>query len=86
MRRFGSEASLVAGLADGDNSLLQPLSSESHSRVLGVEVLWAQQAEGALNIEDVLERRTRISLVPGDSALVNETVSALLDKATMTAH
>ena len=44
-------------------------------------MLWAQQAEGALNIEDVLERRTRISLVPGDSALVNETVSALLDKS-----
>ncbi len=86
VRRFGSEASLVAGLADGDNSLLQPLSSESHSRVLGVEVLWAQQAEGALNIEDVLERRTRISLVPGDSALVNEAVSALLGTATITVH
>jgi glycerol-3-phosphate dehydrogenase len=85
VRRFGSEASLIAGLADRDASLLQPLSPESHSRVLGVEVLWAQQAEGALDIEDVVERRTRISLVPEDLAMVSETVSALLE-GTTTAH
>lgn len=85
VRRFGSEASLIAGLADHDASLLQPLSPDNHSRVLGVEVLWAQQAEGALDIEDVVERRTRISLVPDDLAMVKETVSALLE-GTTTAH
>ena len=32
--------------------------------VLGVELLWAVRAEGALTVEDVVERRTRAGLVP----------------------
>ena len=31
--------------------------------VLGVELLWGLQAEGALDAADLLERRTRLSLV-----------------------
>ncbi len=76
-RRFGSEASLVAALAAGDAALLEPISPALHSPVLGVEVLWAQQAEGAIDIDDVLERRTRISLVPADAKIARPLVAEL---------
>lgn len=75
-RRFGSEAGLIASLADGNPSLLEPVSSQIHAPVLGVEVLWAQQAEAALSVEDVLERRTRISLVPNDAAIARPLVES----------
>ena len=78
VRRFGAEAAAVAALADGDPALLQPLSPAIHSPVLAVEVLWAQQAEGALDVEDVIERRTRISLVPDDARVVHNHITALM--------
>lgn len=74
-RRFGSEAGLVASLADGNPSLLEPISPAIHSPVLGVEVLWAQQAELALNVDDFLERRTRISLVPTDEQVARPLIA-----------
>ena len=64
LRRYGSEGPLVAALAEHDAQLLAPMGSEVDVR--GVELLWGQQAEGATCIEDLVERRTRISLVPAD--------------------
>ena len=78
-RRFGSEAGLVASLADSNPHLLEPISKDIHSPVLGVEVLWAQQAEAALTIDDVLERRTRISLVPADAQIARPMVVQLFE-------
>ncbi len=60
-RRYGSEASEVAALADGRPDLLGPVAEGVP--VLGVELLWGLVAEGALDAEDLLERRTRLSLV-----------------------
>jgi glycerol-3-phosphate dehydrogenase len=61
VRRYGSEAADVAELAAGDPSLLEPVVPDAP--VLGVELVWGLVAEGALCAEDLLERRTRLSLV-----------------------
>jgi len=61
VRRYGAEAGAVAALADGDPSLLRPVASGVP--VLGVELAWGVHAEGALTVDDLLERRTRLSLV-----------------------
>ncbi len=61
VRRYGGEAGQVAALADGDPSLLLPVATGLP--VLGVELLWGVDAEGALTAADLLERRTRLSLV-----------------------
>jgi glycerol-3-phosphate dehydrogenase len=62
VRRYGSEAADVAALAAEDRTLLEPVAPSVP--VLGVELLWAVRAEGALTVEDVVERRTRAGLVP----------------------
>ena len=72
IRRYGSEAPLIAALADADPSLLlpiTPLGSGNHVDVRGVELLWGIAAEGALTSDDLLERRTRVSMVAEDLAL-----------------
>ncbi|HVM26900.1 MAG TPA: glycerol-3-phosphate dehydrogenase/oxidase [Mycobacteriales bacterium] len=61
VRRYGSEAGEVAALADGDARLLEPVAEGVP--VLGVELLWGLRAEGARTPADLLERRTRLSLV-----------------------
>ena len=61
VRRYGSEAAQVAALADGDPRLLAPVATGVP--VLGVELAWGVHAEGALTVEDLLERRTRLSFV-----------------------
>jgi glycerol-3-phosphate dehydrogenase len=61
VRRYGSEAAEVARLAAADARLLEPVAPGVP--VLGVELLWGVHAEGALLPEDLLERRTRLSLV-----------------------
>jgi glycerol-3-phosphate dehydrogenase len=61
VRRYGAEAGDVAALAEADPRLLQPVAPGVP--VLGVELRWGVVAEGALTPEDLLERRTRLSLV-----------------------
>jgi glycerol-3-phosphate dehydrogenase len=61
VRRYGGEADAVAALAQDDPRLLDPVAPGIP--VLGVELLWGLVAEGALTAEDLLERRTRLSLV-----------------------
>lgn len=61
-RRFGSEAAAVAALADDRPELLQPVAPGLP--VLGVELRWAVEQEGALTASDVLDGRTRLGLVP----------------------
>jgi glycerol-3-phosphate dehydrogenase len=62
-RRYGGEAGEVAALAAQDPTLAEPVAPGVP--VLGAELLWGIQAEGALTVEDLLERRTRLSLVDG---------------------
>ena len=61
VRRYGAEAGQVAALAVDDQRLLDPIAPGLP--VLGVELRWGVVAEGALTAEDLLERRTRLSLV-----------------------
>ena len=73
VRRYGDEAPLVADLAERNPSLLLPITPPGSGHdvdVRGVELLWGIEAEGALTQSDLLERRTRISLVPADLELV----------------
>jgi glycerol-3-phosphate dehydrogenase len=64
VRRYGSEAAQVAALALGDTSLLEPVFAGSD--VLAVELLFGILHEGALDIDDLLDRRVRLGLVPPD--------------------
>lgn len=61
VRRYGSEAADVAALGAADPRLLEPVAPGVP--VLGVELAWGVAAEGALTAADLLERRTRLSLV-----------------------
>lgn len=57
---------------------------EAHLEEL-VEVLRAMHSEGALNADDVLDRRTRIGLVPADRARAEGTVRELVEAAPRSA-
>ena len=62
VRRYGIEAPAVAALAAGDRSLLEPISQGV--QVLGVELVFGMRHEGAMNVDDLLDRRTRLGLIP----------------------
>ncbi|MDP9181420.1 MAG: glycerol-3-phosphate dehydrogenase/oxidase [Actinomycetota bacterium] len=72
VRRYGSEAPDVAALAATDPALLEPVIDGAP--VLGVELVWGLVAEGALCAEDLLERRTRLSLVDAWAAAARPVV------------
>jgi glycerol-3-phosphate dehydrogenase len=78
LRRYGSEAPAVAALIADDPELGNPLAPSV--RVLGAEVVWALRAEGALSIDDILERRTRLSLVPDDAQAARGSVERLVER------
>ncbi|MFL6145791.1 MAG: glycerol-3-phosphate dehydrogenase [Labedaea sp.] len=58
--RYGSLVHEVLGSADGRPELLRPVTAAPD--YLRVEVVYAASHEGALHLEDVLARRTRISI------------------------
>ncbi len=64
VRRYGSEAAAVARLAGNDPGLLRPVFAGSS--VLGVELLFGVLHEGAMDIDDLLDRRVRLGLVPAE--------------------
>jgi glycerol-3-phosphate dehydrogenase len=64
VRRYGSEAPWVAALAAGDESLLEPLFAGTP--VLGIELVFGVHHEGAMDIDDLLDRRVRLGLVPAE--------------------
>ncbi|MET9803061.1 glycerol-3-phosphate dehydrogenase/oxidase [Streptomyces sp. NPDC006368] len=64
VRRYGTEAPAVHALGLADPALARPVVP-GHP-VTGAELLWAVRHEGALDESDVLDRRTRIGLVPHD--------------------
>ncbi|MET9734615.1 glycerol-3-phosphate dehydrogenase/oxidase [Streptomyces sp. NPDC006458] len=67
VRRYGTEARAVHALGLKDPSLARPVVP-GHP-VTGAELLWAVRHEGALDEADLLDRRTRIGLVPTDRAV-----------------
>ncbi|HEX2705236.1 MAG TPA: glycerol-3-phosphate dehydrogenase C-terminal domain-containing protein, partial [Candidatus Lustribacter sp.] len=60
--RYGVEAGAVAASPD----LLAPISASIP--VTHAELRWGVEHEGALDVDDLLDRRTRIGLVPADRA------------------
>jgi glycerol-3-phosphate dehydrogenase len=64
--RYGAEADEVEALLRDRPELAEPVVAGSlHRRV---ELAWGVEHEGALTVDDLLDRRTRIGLVPIDRA------------------
>ena len=76
VRRYGSEAARVLALADHAPELLEPLAPGVG--VCGAELRFALDHEGALTLDDLLERRTRLGLVPARRAAAEPAARALL--------
>jgi glycerol-3-phosphate dehydrogenase len=73
-RRFGAEAADVAGL--GGPGALEPIAPGIP--VLRCEVDWAVRAEGAVTVDDILDRRLRVDLVPAWRAAASSYVEERL--------
>jgi glycerol-3-phosphate dehydrogenase len=77
--RYGTEAPDVFALGQGS-----PLAALEAAGVTGAELLFGLQREGALDADDLLDRRTRVGLVPADRALVLPIALAALAEAAST--
>jgi glycerol-3-phosphate dehydrogenase len=71
VRRFGTDARLVLDTARevsglGDDELLAPIADGVPATL--AELLFAITHEGAYDVGDLLDRRTRVGLVPADRA------------------
>lgn len=66
VRRYGTLAPQVMALAETDPALAEPVAPGCPTT--GAELAYAVAHEGALTVEDLLERRTRISFVNADIA------------------
>jgi len=82
VRRFGTDATLVLDSARdvtglGDDELLAPASAEVP--VTLAELVFAVTHEGAHDVDDLLERRTRVGLVAADRAPAEPVARRALD-------
>jgi glycerol-3-phosphate dehydrogenase len=64
VRRYGTEAPAVHALGLADPALAEPVVPGHPVTV--AELVWAVRHEGALDESDLLDRRTRIGVVPHD--------------------
>jgi glycerol-3-phosphate dehydrogenase len=79
LERYGALAEEVLALVKDDAGLARPLA-EGHP-YLRAEVAYAVTHEGALHVEDVLMRRTRLFIESGDSGVsVAAEVSAIMGR------
>lgn len=82
--RYGSEAAGVlaaAALPGSASAVGQGIAGAEHLDITRAEIEWAVTHEGALDADDVLDRRTRIGLVPADRAAVRDVVEELVGDA-----
>ncbi|NUP44241.1 MAG: glycerol-3-phosphate dehydrogenase, partial [Streptomyces sp.] len=79
VRRYGTEAPAVLALGADDPRLGERVLP-GHP-VTAAELLWAVRHEGALDESDVLDRRTRIGMVPADRAAALDSARELLGEA-----
>ncbi|CAL9282521.1 glycerol-3-phosphate dehydrogenase/oxidase [Streptomyces sp. SudanB182_2057] len=79
VHRYGTEAMAVHALVTEDPGLAEPVLP-GHP-VTRAELLWAIRHEGALDDSDLLDRRTRIGLVPRDRAEALPAVREVLERA-----
>lgn len=66
VRRYGTEAETVVAAAEGDASLLRPVAPGVDTTA--AELRFAVRHEGALDVGDLLDRRTRVGLDPAARA------------------
>jgi len=78
IQRYGTEAPAVAQLSTVDSSLAGPLTPEVD--VTGAELVWALRHELALDTADLLDRRTRIGLVPAHRSAALPAAEAILSR------
>jgi glycerol-3-phosphate dehydrogenase len=76
LNRYGSMAQDVLDLMTGYPKLAEPLPGADD--YLGAEVVYATTHEGALHLNDVLTRRTRISIEAWDRGVSAAPVAARL--------
>jgi len=77
LRRYGSLVHELFALAEDDRSLYEPLPGAEE--YLKVEAVYAVTHEGALHLDDVLARRTRVSIETPDRGVESaESVSHLV--------
>ena len=77
--RYGSEAPLVASMSDADPDLATPVVAGRG--VLGAELAFGLAWEGARTAADLLERRTRLSLVPAHAQAARPLANRLVAEA-----
>jgi glycerol-3-phosphate dehydrogenase len=78
VRRYGTEAGLVASMAEEDPSLLAPLAPGIP--VLGVELAFGVRHEGALTVDDLLARRTRLALAAEQAERARPAAERILER------
>jgi glycerol-3-phosphate dehydrogenase len=77
LRRYGTRVTELLDLIDGDHTLASPIPGADD--YLAVEALYAASHEGALHVDDVLTRRTRVSIEMFDRGLTAaQPVAALM--------
>jgi glycerol-3-phosphate dehydrogenase len=84
VRRYGTDAGLVLASARevsglGDDELLAPLADNVPATL--AELLFGVTHEGAADVDDLLDRRTRIGLVPADRDLARPAAERALSLA-----
>ncbi|MBL7519680.1 glycerol-3-phosphate dehydrogenase, partial [Frankia sp. CNm7] len=77
VERYGTEAPAVLAEAGGDPGLLAPIAPGTS--VTGAELLFALRHEGARDVDDLLDRRTRIGLVEADRTAALPAVARLFE-------
>lgn len=77
---YGTEAAAVHALGATDPRLNEPVLA-GHP-VTAAELLWAVRHEGALDASDLLDRRTRIGLIPADRTAAMDAVREALGEET----
>jgi len=82
LRRHGSNVPAIAALIDADPSLAAPLHPERP--YLAAEAVWAGTHEQARDVEDVLARRTRLTLETRDPDLAAPAAAAALVRPRLT--
>jgi glycerol-3-phosphate dehydrogenase len=67
VNRYGTEAAAVVHLGLQEHGLLEPIANGLP--VLGAELLFGIHHEGALTVDDLLDRRVRLGPVPAERKL-----------------
>lgn len=77
--KYGTEATRLTALSELDPDLAD--RAWEGSALTAAEVVWAVRHEGALDADDVLDRRTRLGLIDAERAAARPAVTELVERA-----